>query len=125
MVLFGDTVTTVGTIIVTVADADFVWSALDVAVTVTFAGLGIAFGAVYNPPAVIAPHPVPKQPAPCTVQVTLDVLVPVTVAVNCCCSPVPTRAVCGETLTTTGGRMVTAADADLVWSAVEVAVTFI
>jgi hypothetical protein len=44
--LAGVTLITSGTITVTTAEADFVWSATEVAVNVTCAGLGTASGAV-------------------------------------------------------------------------------
>jgi len=69
------------------------------------------------------PQAVPKQPAPLRLQVTAVFVVPVTVAVNCWVFPVTTCAVVGEMLTATGGRTVTVADAALVLSATEVAVT--
>ncbi len=69
----------------TVAEADFVGVAAEVAVTVTCAGFGMTTGAVYKPPEVIAPQAVPEQPAPDTVQFTLVFELPVTTAENCCC----------------------------------------
>jgi hypothetical protein len=59
------------------------------------------------------------------VHVTLVLLVPLTVAVNCCRPPVATVATAGETETDTfaGPTTVTVADADLVLSAALVAVT--
>ena len=42
----GETETAIGTVTVTVATADFVGSAAEIAVTVTCAGLGTADGAV-------------------------------------------------------------------------------
>lgn len=108
---------------VTVAVADFVGSATEVAVTVTCGGLGTAVGAVYKPLDEIVPQALPEQPLPLRVQVTLMLEVPLTVAVNCCVIPVTTCAVPGETLTTIACRMVTTALADLVGSATEVAVT--
>ena len=65
----------------------------------------------------------PEQPLPLTVQVTAVLEVLVTVAVNCWVFPAMTCAEVGATDTETGGRMVTAADADLVESATEVALT--
>ena len=57
-------------------------------------------------------------------QVTPVLLVPLTVAVNCCLPPVPTAAEVGEIVTdTTGALTFTVADADLVASATLVAVT--
>jgi hypothetical protein len=66
-----------------VAEADLVVSACEVAVTVTIAGLGIAAGAVYSPPLVMAPQVAPAQPAPEILQFTAVFAVPVTVALNC------------------------------------------
>ena len=71
----------------------------------------------------IVPHAAPLQPAPETLQVTAVFVVPVTVAVNCCEAAVATFVEVGETETTTGAITVTVAEADLVGSACEVAVT--
>jgi hypothetical protein len=67
----GDVVTVI------VAEADFVPSATEVAVTVTVAGVGTAAGAVYVTPTPDAlevvesvPHVAPLQPVPETFQVT-------------------------------------------------------
>jgi hypothetical protein len=49
--------------------------------------------------------------------------VPVTLAMNCCFPPVTTPAEAGDTETATGGNTVTVAEADLLASACEVAVT--
>jgi hypothetical protein len=72
----------------------------------------------------MVPQVAPEQPAPLRLHVTAVFDVPVTVAENCCVFPVITCAVDGETVTATGGRTVTIADADLVESATEVEVTF-
>ena len=69
------------------------------------------------------PQPDPVQPRPLTLQATPVFELPVTVAVNCCVFPEITWALVGETFMTMAGRMVTVADADLVVSALEVAVT--
>jgi len=69
------------------------------------------------------PQVAPLQPAPERLQVTAVLVVPVTVAVNCCCAPVTTLAAVGETETATGAAIVTVAEAALVGSAWEVAVT--
>src|SRR4051812_34657518 len=61
---------------VTVADANLVGSACDVAVTVAFGGFGMLVGAVYSPVWEIA---LPTE----TVQVTALFEVPVTFAANC------------------------------------------
>jgi len=68
----------------TVAEADFVGAATEVAVTVACAGLGMTTGAVYKPPEVIVPQAVPPHPAPDTVQFTAPFELPVTTAENCC-----------------------------------------
>ena len=60
---------------VTVAEPDLVVSAWEVAVTVTFAGLGTVAGAVYTPIDEIVPPPL-------TLQVTAWLFVPVTVALK-------------------------------------------
>ena len=65
----------------------------------------------------------PEQPLPFRLHVTLVSDIPVTVAVNCWVFRITTCAEMGDTLTPTGGRMVTLADADLVESATEVALT--
>ena len=63
------------------------------------------------------------QPLPPTLQVTAVLAVLITAAVNCCVFPATTDAVAGETPTSTEGRIVTVADADLLGSASDVAVT--
>ena len=100
---------------VTVAEADFVLSALLVAVTVTVPAV---------PPAV--KRPADDTAPPDADQVTdLSVTVPCTVAVNCCVASVRMLAVAGvtETEVTIGALTVTDADAVLVGSATLVAVT--
>ena len=119
----GDTFTATGGTIVTVAVADFVLSATEVAVTVTSAGLGIASGAVYKPPEEMVPQDAPLQPVPVTLHVTAVFAVPVTVAVNCCVLPAGTSALEGVTFTATGATIVTVAVANLVVSAAEVTLT--
>jgi len=79
----GEILTITGRTTVTVALPDFVESATEVAVTVTCAGLGTAPGAVNKPLAEIVPQLAPEQPLPLTLQVTLILDVPPTVAVNC------------------------------------------
>jgi hypothetical protein len=69
------------------------------------------------------PQVAPEQPVPFKLHVTAVFVVFFTVAVNCCVFPVTSSAVAGEMLTATGGRMVTVADAVLLVSATEVAVT--
>jgi hypothetical protein len=119
----GETVTATGGRMVTVADADLVPSATEVATTVTCAGLGTAAGAVYKPVDETEPQVLPEQPLPLTLQVTEVSVVFVTVAVNCCVLPATTSANFGEIVTATGGRTVTVANADLVLSATEVTTT--
>jgi len=75
---------------------------------------------------VIVPHAEPVQPPPETLQVTAVLVVPVTVAANCCVFPVCTEADVGLMLTATGtggGLIETVALADFVGSATDVAVT--
>jgi hypothetical protein len=110
----GDTLTEItGTLIVTLADADFVVSATEVAVTVKLPAVDPA---VNNPLLEIVP--------PVAVHVTAVFEVPETVAVNCWVCPGCKVALVGETLTEiTGTLIVTLADADFVVSATEVAVT--
>jgi hypothetical protein len=91
-------------VMVIVAAAVFVPSAMDVAVRVTVAGLGAVAGALYVIPVVVAfvsvPQEVPLQPAP-----ERDQLTPLfcesfwTVAVKFCVPPLTTLAVVGETAT--------------------------
>jgi hypothetical protein len=69
--------------IVTVALADLLVLAAEVAVTVTSAGFGTVLGAVYRPVLETVPHDAPVQPVPVTLQITLVFVEPVTVAVNC------------------------------------------
>jgi hypothetical protein len=119
----GETLTATGGMIVTVALADLVPSATEVAVTVTLAGLGTVPGAVYRPVEETVPHAAPVQPVPVRLQVTLVFVDPVTVAVNCCVFPAATSAVVGEIFTATGGTRVTVAVADAVVLAAEVTLT--
>ena len=99
----------------TVAVADVVPSATDVAVTVTATGAAIDAGAVYKPFASIVPPPL-------TNHVTAVFAAFVTTAENCCVWPFPNVAVVGVTLTVTGGFSVIVAVADLLASATDVAV---
>jgi hypothetical protein len=107
---------------VTLDVADFVLSATEIAFTVTVAGFGTAPGAVYNPDVEIVPTVALPPVTLFTCQVTLVLLVLLTVAVNCCVPLVATEAVAGETATETG-LIVTVAEADLVESATDVAFT--
>jgi hypothetical protein len=84
---------------VTLALADAVESATLVALIATVAGLGTHQGAVYTPDVEIVPT-VPLPPAmPLTFQVTAVLVLPVTVALNCCVLNPATEALVGETLT--------------------------
>jgi len=112
---------------VTLAVAESLGFASLVARTVTVAGDGSAFGAVYV--VVLEPGPfvtVPKVEFPPTIpftsQVTEVSCEPETCAVNDCVAPSAMVAVDGFTLTLIGPRMVTAMDADLAGSAAGVAV---
>jgi len=110
---------------VTVAVPDFVGSATDVAVTVTNDGLGGVAGAVYKPPVVILPQDGPPQPNPVTLQVTPVLVDPVTVALNCCCAPVLSSTLPGDTLTLTteGAITVTVVEPEIAWFDSDVALT--
>ncbi len=102
---------------VMVVEPDLVVSACDVAVTVALAGVVRIAGAEYSPLLLIVP-------GPAVLQVTAVLVVPWTVAVNCCVAPRITVAVAGVTVTvTTGAVMVIVAVSDLVGSSFEVAVT--
>src|ERR1700683_375831 len=106
-VFAGVTLMTSGEMMVTTANPDFVLFASEVAVIVTWAGVGTTAGAVYRPSDVMDPHELPEQPTPLRLQVTAVLDVPRTVAVNCCWVPVATCVVVGEILTETAGRIVT------------------
>jgi hypothetical protein len=107
---------------VTVALADLVVSATEVALIAKVAGVGTAEGAVYSPLAEIVPKVALPLAIPFTCQVTAVFVAPVTVAVNCAESPSLTVAEVGAILTLTTCT-VTVALADFVPSATEVAVT--
>ena len=100
----GDTFTepvALAVVIVTVADADFVLSACDVAVTVIRAGVGTAVGAMYRPVLVT----VPLEAPPATLHVAAVFELPVMDAVNGCVLPTATATVAGaiETVIVFGG----------------------
>lgn len=78
-----------------------------VACTVTFAGLGIAAGAVYKPPAEIVPTVEFPPVTPFTAQVTAVFAEPETAALNCLVVVTGTPTLDGATLTVTGGAAVT------------------
>lgn len=69
------------------------------------------------------PQVAPEQPLPLRLQVTAVFDMPVTVAVNCCVLPITIVAAIGDTLTPTGGRIVTLAEAVFVGSAFDFTVT--
>ena len=95
----------------TVAEADFVASACEVAVTVAVVWLDTMAGAVYRPPVVTLPGPVSDH-----VTAVLDE--PVTADVNCCVPPPPSVAEVGEIVTLTDVELsVIVAEADFVVSA--------
>jgi hypothetical protein len=88
---------------VTVLVPALVGSACKVAETVTVSALETVEGAVYKPVASIAPQVLPLHPVPAILQLTAVLLVPVTVAVNCCVAPATTVTVAGETETLMAG----------------------
>jgi len=114
VVLFGVMLTLTGALTVQVALALLVVSATLVAFTVQVPAV---LGAVYSP--------VEETDPPVADQVTAVLVVPLTVAVNCCVPPVLIVALVGATLmpTMTGALTVTLALAFLVVSAALVAVT--
>jgi hypothetical protein len=95
----GETLTATGGATVTVAEPDDVWSALEIAFTVTCAGFGTEEGAAYKPSGVMVPQALPEQAAPASTHVTPVLAVPVTVAVKRCLLPTTTVALAGETET--------------------------
>jgi len=111
---------------VTIALADFVESAVEIAVTVTVIE-DVTNGAAYSPVAEIVPTCELPPPTPFTCHCTAVLVEPVTVAVNCCVTPEAIAAVLGETEIVTAGcplaLMVTVALADLLPSAAGIAVT--
>src|ERR671923_1004148 len=109
----------VAAVMVTCAEADFVASACDTAVTVTVAGLGTTAGAVYRPELEIVPIVALPPLTPFTCQVTAVLLVFCTIAVNCWVPPAATVAEVGEmvTLTVVAAVIVACAEADFVVSA--------
>ena len=107
------TETTGGAVTATDAEADFVWSAVLVAVTVYVPAV---LGAVYRP--------VEETVPPLADQVTAVLLEPVMVAVNCRVPPVESEAEVGEMLTETIGAVtVIDAEADFGLTLTVVAVT--
>jgi hypothetical protein len=106
-----------GRVRVSVARPNLVVLAAEVALIVTVCCAARDGGAVYNPVEEIFPT------AGLNVHVTAVLLVPVTVAVNCCVPPATIDAVNGLTVTDTAGVRVTVALADLLPSAADVAFT--
>jgi len=86
----GEIVTVTTGTTVTVALADFVVSACEVAVREKKGGFGGTAGAVNNPEEFTVPQVLPAQPVPVIVHVTEVFAEPVTVAVNCFCALTPT-----------------------------------
>lgn len=123
LALVGEIVTATGGMMVTVAAADRLESAVEATLTVTWAGDGTEEGAVYRPVEVMVPQALALQPLPLTLHVTLLFEVPLTVAVNCWCWPVVSVMAVGEIVTPIGGTRVTTAVLDFVGSALEVTVT--
>jgi hypothetical protein len=127
-VLAGVTVTTTTDMIVTVADAVLLGSAMLVATTLTLAGEGATDGAVYtaaNELDATVPQEEPLQPAPFKLHATAEFDVPVTVAVKESVLAVGTEALVGLMLnkTAVAATRVTLAEADLVGSDTLVTVT--
>jgi hypothetical protein len=121
----GEMVTwTTGTM-VTAELADLVGSATEVAVTERNGGLGGTAGAINRPDWFTVPQIVPAQPVPVIFQVTAVLEEPLTIALNCFCAFTPICAVVGEMeiATATPEEIVTVAEADLVGSESNVAVT--
>ena len=99
----GEIITCTSLSIVTLADPAAVVSAWLVAVMVAVGEEGNAEGAVYSPEESMVPTDEFPPVLPFTDQVTPVFVVPVTVAVNCCCSPRNTDTAAGETETVTEG----------------------
>jgi|HubBroStandDraft_3_1064219.scaffolds.fasta_scaffold74890_1 hypothetical protein len=127
-VLAGVTVMTTTDMIVTVADAVLLGSAMLVATTLTLAGEGATRGAVYTAASALdatAPQEDPLQPGPFKLHATAVFVVPVTVAVKESVPAVGTEALVGLMLSKTAvaATMEMLAEADLVGSATLVTVT--
>jgi hypothetical protein len=106
----------------TSAEADLLASACDVAVTLTTAGFGMIAGAVYKPACVTAPQLEPVHPVPEMFHDTVVFELPVTCTENCWEAEGRSFAEAGEIVILTSGTIVTAALADFVGSATDVAV---
>ncbi len=127
-VLAGVTVTKTTDMIVTVADAVLLGSAMLVATTLTLAGEGATSGALYtaaNELDATVPQEDPLQPAPFKLHATVVFDVPVTVAVNESVLAAGREALVGVMLSKTAvaATSVTLAEADLVGSDTLVTVT--
>ena len=119
----GETLTDTPASTVTLADAERVASATEVAVTVT-PEAGTAAGAVYSPVLLTVPTAVLPPATPFTLHLTPRFCESFcTVAVNCWVREAFTAAEAGETDTVIGAAMEMVAEALLVVSATEVAVT--
>jgi hypothetical protein len=89
---------------VTIAEANLLGSATEVAVTVIVRELATVAGAVYLPLPPIIPQLSPVQPVPETLQVRAwFASLGVTVAVNCSTPPGCTVTLAGETVTAVAG----------------------
>src|SRR6266576_527043 len=88
-------------VMVTIAEADFVTSACDMAETVTETGFGSTDGAVYSPLGSTVPEAGLPPVTPFTCQETWVLLDPLTVALNCFCWFKRTLAAVGLMLTET------------------------
>jgi hypothetical protein len=127
-VLLGVTVTTTEGIMVTIAEADLLASAMLVATTLTLAGVGGTAGALYTAEFELlesVPQEAPLHPEPVKLHATPVFDVPVTVAVNEFSPAVGTEALVGLMLMATAVASTTVmfAEADLVGSATLVTVT--
>ena len=79
----GSMLTDIVSLMLTVALPDLVLSATEIAVTLTWFGVGALLGAVYRPLVDMVPHVAPVQPLPATLHDTAVFVVSVTVAVSC------------------------------------------
>jgi hypothetical protein len=86
----GEMVMLIAGTIVTMALADLVESATDVAVTEKNGGFGGTGGALKSPEELTVPQILPAQPIPLIVHTTVASVEPVTVALNRFCPPAPT-----------------------------------
>lgn len=119
----GEIVTTMGGVTVTVALPTGFGATVLVAVIAKVCGNSKLAGAVYKPVASMVPTVALPPAMPLTAQVTVVVMVPVTVAVNCCIAPVAMLGVEGDTLTVMGVVMDTTVVATKEGSTTLVAVT--